>query len=268
MPPISRTNDKYSVEAVLKALDVLEAFSSSEILSLAEISDRVGLNKSRVFRLLHTLAERGYIEKSADGSRYVLGTKLLERAACVKRDLRQLALPFMRQLHERFNETVNLGVLDKSEILYIDMLESSRPIRMSESIGSRSPIHSTALGKAIVSFLSEEDWDVVLRDSKLEKFTERTIMEIATLKAEFRKVRRDGYAIDDRENDPEGYCVGVPVFDGTGRPVAAISISGPAERVQGNQQEIVKMLVDLCQVISNKLSFGEYVALASRVRMK
>lgn len=263
-----RTNGRYSVEAVLKALDVLEAFSSSEILSLAEISDRVRLNKSRVFRLLHTLTERGYIEKSADGGRYVLGTKLLERAACVKRDLRQLALPFMRQLHERFNETVNLGVLDKHEILYIDMLESSRPIRMSESIGSRSPIHSTALGKAIVSFLPEEEWDLILQHTRLEKFTERTICETDVLRNEFRKVRANGYAVDDRENDPEGYCIGVPIFDGTGRPIAAISVSGPAERVQGNQQEMVRMLVDLCQLISKKLSFGEYVVLASRVRMK
>lgn len=252
----------------MKALDVLEVFSSSEILSLAEISERVGLNKSRVFRLLHTLSERGYIERSVDGSRYVLGTKLLERAACVKRDLRQIALPFMRQLHERFNETVNLGVFDKSEILYIDMLESSRPIRMSEAVGSRSPVHSTALGKAIVSFLPEEEWDAVLQSSLMVKFTERTITDRATLKAEFRKVREDGYAVDDRENDPEGFCVGAPVFDGTGRPIAAISVSGPTERVQGNEQEIVKALLDLCQEISKKLSFGEYIALASRVRMK
>src|SRR6185369_15832247 len=104
--------ERYTVDSVSKALEVLDAFRQSEELSLAEITERVGLNKSRVFRLLHTLAEYGYIERNDNATRYALGVKLLERAACVRRDLRQLALPYMRQLHELFNETINLGVLD------------------------------------------------------------------------------------------------------------------------------------------------------------
>src|SRR3989449_5191675 len=136
---LPRTTDhQYVVEAVAKALDLLEAFRDSEELSLNEISRRVGLNKSRSFRLLHTLAERGYVEKIADGGRYRLGVKLFERAAHLGRDLRRIAQPFMRQLHEQFNETVNLGVIHDGEVLYIDILESSQAFRMAARAGSRS----------------------------------------------------------------------------------------------------------------------------------
>jgi len=236
---------------------VLEAFRSSEELSLAEISERVGLNKSRVFRLLHTLVDHGYVERNWDGTRYMLGLKILERAACVRMDLRQLALPYMRLIHERFNETVNLGILENQEIIYISSLESSRPIRMAEVIGSRSLLHSTALGKAIIANLPDDDLRDLLSDIAFVKLTERTITDGDKLAKELRKVRRKGYAFDDRENDPEGFCIGAPIFDRRGRPLAAISVSGPAERVQGNSKEIVELLLSTCRQISEKLGFNE-----------
>lgn len=260
--------DRYSIEAVLRALDVLDVFRGSEALSLAEISQRVGLNKSRVFRLLHTLSQRGYVERGADGADYVLGIKLVERAACVKRDLRQLALPFMRQLHERFNETVNLGILDEHEILYLEMLESSRPIRMAEVIGSRSSVHSTALGKAIVASLPEAELLSVLEPLHLVRKTERTITDKGELRRELMKVRREGYAVDNRENDSEGFCIGAPIFDGTGRVIAAMSVSGPADRVQGRSREIAEDLKRLCRDMTRKLSFSGHTALANQVRIR
>ena len=106
------TNDKYVVEAVLKALDVLESFRDSEELQLSEISKRVSLNKSRAFRLLHTLCERGYVERGTDGHRYRLGIKLFEHASSLRRDVKQVAQPYMRKLQLRFNETVMLAVPD------------------------------------------------------------------------------------------------------------------------------------------------------------
>src|SRR5579884_90460 len=101
---------KYVVEAVDKALDVLEAFGDSDGLTLNEIAKRASLNKSRAFRLLFTMSERGYVERTSDGQRYKLGTKLIEHATSFRRDAKVLAQPFMRQLQQRFNETVNLAV--------------------------------------------------------------------------------------------------------------------------------------------------------------
>ncbi|PYY01975.1 MAG: hypothetical protein DMG64_12955 [Acidobacteria bacterium] len=151
------TNDKYVVEAVLKALDVLESFRDSEELQLSESSKRVSLNKSRAFRLLHTLCERGYVERGTDGHRYRLGIKLFEHASSLRRDVKQVAQPYMRKLQLRFNETVNLAVLHGGEVLYIDLLESSRPFRMSAMVGSRMPIANTSLGKALITHAAEHD---------------------------------------------------------------------------------------------------------------
>ena len=256
----SNANDKYIVEAVSRALDLLDTFRQSEELTLAEIKLRVGLNKSRVFRLLHTLVEHGYIEKTEDGSRYLLGVKLLERAACVRKDLRLLAQPWMRRLHEKFNETINLGLLDKGQILYIEMLESSRPIRMAETVGGRSPLHSTALGKTILAYLSEGEAEKLLSNGSLLKFTERTIIDTAKLKSELRTVRNQGFAFDDRENDLEGFCIGAPIFDSSARPIAALSVSGPYDRVRALSKEIAEDLVKGCSEISRKLGYRKKVS--------
>src|SRR5690242_1404253 len=106
------THGKYVVEAVAKAFEVLESFNGSEELTLNEISQRVGLNKSRTFRLLHTMAERGYVERNEDGSRYRLGMKLFECATNVRRDIKAVAREAMLELNRKFNEAVNLGVLE------------------------------------------------------------------------------------------------------------------------------------------------------------
>lgn len=250
------TDDKYLVEAVARAFDILEAFRDSEELTLTEISRRVGLNTSRVFRLLHTLVECGYVERSHDGARYSLGVKLFERAACVRRDLRQISLPFMHQLLEKFNETVNLGILKNGEILYIEMLESSQPFRMAAAVGSRSPVHSTALGKAIVAYLPESDLRDLIAPKRLLKLTERTIVDPEKLKRELQSVRWRGYAIDNEETEPGAACIGAPVFDSSAKPIAAISLSGPAGRILGNQEGIVKALLPVCNEISRRLGFN------------
>lgn len=256
------TQDRYVVEAVVRALDLLDAFQAAEELTLTEISERVGLNKSRVFRLLHSLAVRGYIERSADGARYTLGVKLIERAACVRRDLRQLALPFMQRLHAQFNETVNLGILDRGEVLYIEMLESSQPFRMAAAVGSRSPWHSTALGKAIAAHLSEEELRPLLQTERLVKLTDRTITDREQVRRVLEKVRCRGYAVDEGETEPGAACIGAPIFNQEGRPVAALSLSGPAERILVHRREIAAALIAACQEISRRMGFHQHLVVS------
>ena len=257
MKRLRATSDRYVVEAVVKALELLDAFQGAEELTLTEISERVGLTKSRAFRLLHSLAVRGYVERSADGTRYTLGVKLIERAACVRRDLRQLALPFMQNLHTQFNETVNLAILDRGEILYIEMLESSHPFRMAAAVGSRSPWHSTALGKAMAAHMSEDELRLLLQAERLVKLTERTITDPGQMRRELEKVRRRGYALDEGETEPGAACIGAPIFNREGRPVAAMSLSGPAERILTNRREIAAALIAACREISRRMGFRE-----------
>jgi len=244
------TRGKYSVEAVSKALDILNAFSAPHELTLNEISRRVGLNKSRTFRLLHTLTERGYVDRCGDGMRYQLGTRLLERAANVRRDIKELAHPFMQALHDRFNETVNLGVLRDGDVLYIDILESSRPFRMAANVGCRMRAHLTAMGKAL------------LAHHAAKKPGERaTVSRISgtqgqTLARELALVRSRGFAVDEERNEPGVACIGAPIFDAGGRAVAAISVSGPAYRIHAKQRSIARALVAACSDASKNLGFN------------
>jgi IclR family transcriptional regulator, KDG regulon repressor len=244
------TSGKYVVEAVAKALDVLDAFENSGGLSLNEISQRVGCNKSRTFRLLYTLVARGYVQRSADGTSYRLGTKLVERASNVHRNLKDIARGFMLQVQEEFNETVNLSVLDDTgNVLYVDIVESSRPFRMTATVGCRLPAHLTSMGKAILASMSIDDPDspdhVVLK-----KLTPRPSR---TLGKELAKIRQRGYAIDNEESEPGVACIGVPILDGTGRPVAAMSVSGSLHRILTGEKKIADALLMTAKRISVQL---------------
>ncbi len=246
------TTGKYSIEAVSKALDILEVFRDSEELSLNEICRRMALNKSRTFRLLYTLAERGYIDRCADNLRYQLGTKLFERGAHVRRDIRQLAQPVMRALHERFNETVNLGVLDGADVLYIDILEASRPFRMTATVGCRMIAPLTAMGKAMLAGLAGEPAAAPGHGpaSKRKSGTGRS------LKHELELVRRRGYAIDNEENERGVACIGAAILNATSLPVAAISVSGPAHRILGEEKKnIAEAVAAAGRRISGSLGF-------------
>jgi IclR family transcriptional regulator, KDG regulon repressor len=244
MKTVHTTNGKYLVEAVSRALDVLDSFRDSEELTLNEINRRVGLTKSRGFRLLYTLAEHGYVEKDLEGTHYRLGVKLFERASHLRRDVKRVAEPFMRQIHLRFNETVNLGVIHNGDVLYIDLLEPSRSFRMSAMVGSRMPLKSTSLGKAMLAFLPDGQGNALLSAAG------------RALKRELDLVRRHGYAIDDEENEPNVACIGVPILDRTGYAVAAMSVSGPVARILPNRKEISAVLIAACREISRQLGFA------------
>lgn len=246
------TTGKYVVEAVIKALDVLEVFETSETLSLNEISKRVGLNKSRTFRLLHTLAERGYVERCDDGSQYKLGLKLLERAASIDRSLKQLARGPMLKLQERFNETVNLGVLDDyKDVLFLDIVETSRPFRMTATVGCRIPTHRTALGKAMLAVLDVHDAASLDRICG-EQFGERLSRE---LYREMELIRQRGYAIDKEECEPGVGCIGAAIRNAASDPIGAISVSGPLHRILANEKKIASTLLAACRGISKYFGY-------------
>lgn len=253
------TTGKYVVEAVDKALAVLDCFNGPLGITLIEISQRVGLNKSRTFRLLHTLCERGYVERVDDGLRYRLGMKLFERAANIQHDLRTLTRGHMLTLHERFNETVNLGVISEGQVMYLDIVETSRPFRMSASIGSRMPIHRTSMGKAMLAYAD------LSKPTPLARCVDE-LPESACkgLKRELTAVLKRGYAVDDEENEPGVGCIGLPIFDAHGNPIASLSVSGPAHRTLANAATIARAVRQACAAISQKLGYtgDNYKAMA------
>ncbi|HEU5402599.1 MAG TPA: IclR family transcriptional regulator [Terriglobales bacterium] len=241
------TSGKYVVEAVFKALDVLEVFQGSEGLSLNQISQRVGLNRSRTFRLLHTLAERGYVERNEEGTSYRLGIRLFERAANVRRDVKDVARPMMLELRQRFNEMVNLGLLEDGHVLYLEIVQSSRPFRMSATVGCRMPAHHTSMGKAILANNPGS-----LEPGLLAKESRQRVVK---LRKELETVRRCGYAVDNEENEPGVACIGAPVFDANGQAIAAMSVSGPVQRLLANEKKIAEALIAACGDVSAGLGY-------------
>lgn len=262
------TSGKYAVEAVLKAFEVLESFNGSEELTLNQIAQRVRINKSRTFRLLHTMAERGYVERSEDGSRYRLGMKLFERATNVHRDIKEIARNAMLELSEKFNEAVNLGVVEGNHVVYMDIVEASRPFRTAATVGCRMPTHLTALGKAILAFQTAEDPNSLVANVLAGMPTQQAQL----FQRELEQIRRRGYAIDDEENEPGVGCIGAPVFDSTGHTIAAISVSGSAHRILTHSKLIAQSVTAACDSVSRGLGYtglssaaGMQVALRSAI---
>lgn len=228
----AKKKDIYYIEVLGKALDILDVYTRLEkpTLTLQELSRETKLNKNTVFRVLYTLSEHGYIVKR--GHEYELGNKLAELGTSRLRrgDLLAVAGPQLDQLRSRFGETVNLGVLDGGSIRYVDVRESHHRFRLAERIGGSDYLHCTALGKAVLAFLPFEDVKQLVKQQGMPRQTDRTITNVAAFKTELARVKEQGYALDAEESMEGAFCVAAPVLDGQGRPVAAVSISGPTTR--------------------------------------
>jgi len=223
----------YDVAVLHKALDLLEIITEAGGLGLAELSVRAGASKASSFRVLSTLHRRGYVSKDPVTRRYAPGPRLiaLSFANVSKLQLAPRARAVLEALREEFGETVNLGILAGHDVLYLEIAESARSLRMSSEVGSRDRLHSTSLGKAILAALPPEEARVLLETYERKPATRRTIVDLEALMAELRVTRARGYSVDDEENEVGARCVGVAVVDASGRPQAAISVSGPAARV-------------------------------------
>jgi IclR family acetate operon transcriptional repressor len=251
------SND-YIVKPVYKALQVLQCLGEERReMALSEICYRVGMPKTTTFRYLQTLCACGFVTHDPDTDLYRVGVRLwaLGQLSRAPLHLRETALPLMRVLRDRFNETVNLGVLDGREVIYLDMVESRRSLRMQAQLGGRDPVYSTALGKAMVSFLPEERWAEHL-PARIAPRTGASLTCIAALREELRRTRERGYGLDDGENEEGVRCVGAPIFDQEGHVAGAVSLSAPATRMgDGALSEAAASVVQTAEGISRRLGY-------------
>jgi len=148
-----------------------------------------------------------------------------------RRDFVASARPHMQRLVEQCGETVNLGVIDQGEVVFISQVESREVMRMIVRLGSRSPIHASGVGKALLASMPEQQVTRILQQRGLARYTDHTIDSPAPLHAELEQVRQQGYALDDEEHAVGLRCVAAPIFDENGQALAAISLSGPKARI-------------------------------------
>lgn len=228
---VETTEDErdYSVRAVERVCLILNLLQESiDGITLNEVAQTTGLPKSSAFRYLWTLENHRYVERDEDGTLFRLGLGFVGMQSRHLEILRERARPSLEHLRDTFGETANLALLDGSHVIYLDIVESRRGVRLAASRGDREPLHCTALGKAIAAQLPADRARELLAETGLPKRTANTIGTVDAFLAELAKVRRVGYAVDDRENEADGRCVAVPLL-GTHLP-AAISLSGPSSR--------------------------------------
>lgn len=232
------SGNRYQIRAVERALELLEAFSVAEPeFSLTELSGRLGLNTSTVFRLLATLQSRGYVEQSPENGRYRLGPASLRLGSVylAQADLRHRLIPLLVSLRDECRETVHLATLDRTrmEVVYLEKLEGLLPIGlMGSRVGGRSPAYCTGLGKAMLAYEPPEAVETFYQTHSLQAFTPRTITTVEVLLRELGEIRQQGYALDNAEHEPDVKCAAAPVWNHRQEVAGAISVAGPAERIK------------------------------------
>ncbi|HMN28321.1 MAG TPA: IclR family transcriptional regulator [Caldilineaceae bacterium] len=239
------TNSNYLVKPVDKALQVLTLLAEAgRDLSLKDVCIRTGLPKTTAFRYLYTLATHGYVTHDGNADLYRLGPRSwqLGQSAGQFGRLLEVALPLMETLRDRFDETVNLGVLNHTNVVYLGMVESRRTLRMQAQIGSHDPAYATSLGKAILAFLPSEQWLTHL-PARLTPRTDHTLLTRPALRQDLELTRQRGYALDQGENEEGACCIGAPIFDHYNRVIAAVSVSAPSSRLPTSRIEEVANVV-------------------------
>jgi DNA-binding IclR family transcriptional regulator len=251
-PVPSKAKNVQAVDRTLAILETLAAHRSP--LSLSALAREVALNVSTVHRLLHTLMGRGFVVQEQDTGRYRLGLKAFEigSAALSALDVSEGVRPVLEELAGDSSETANFAVLEGSDIVYLDQVESHHQVKMLAKLGGRSPSYCTGAGKVILAQLPESELDQAIARISFRAFTASTLADGESLKRELQKVRNRGYAVDLEEMEEGVRCVAAPVFNHFGRAVGAISVSGPSSRLVDEYLEA--KLIPLVKAAAIRLS--------------
>jgi DNA-binding IclR family transcriptional regulator len=223
-----------SVPALDRALSALEVLASSKHgLTLPELSAALEVPKSSAHSLLLTLERRGYLRRNPKTNRYLFGLQLFSLAnmALAGIELREKAAPFLRALTGCTRFTAHLAALDHNEAVLIDKAEPPGVYKLATWLGKRMELHCTSLGKAMLAYFTEEELEQVIRQRGLPRHNDNTIASPKRLRDELAKVRKNGYAIDDEEDEIGYRCIGAPIFDRAGKVIGSVSVSGTVEQV-------------------------------------
>ena len=248
-----------SIRAVERALDVLMCFTSqTPELSMTQISELVGINKSTVHRLLATLEGKRFVERDPTTGAYRLGIRLIQMAFLTMEhnDLRRLATPFLHDLCDQYHENVNLSVLDDTDVVYVDVIESAQRIKLAASPGQRLPAFCTASGKAILAFVPEENVKSIL-ERGMSRYTQNTILSQKAFFENIQEARERGFALSEQEFEEGINAIAAPIYNSNGKPIASVSIAGPAYRLTRERMiEIGSSLVAAANNIAREVELA------------
>ncbi len=260
---MKRPKSDYAIQTVTNALCLLDALRAEDELGVTELSRRLGLHKNNVFRLLATLEERGYVEQTPNGDRYRLSFSCLElgQAFVRSRDLLREAQPVLARLAHDLGETAHLGALRDYQVVHLAGERPDHLLHAGLRIGHRVLPHCSALGKVLLACAEDgvrQTYDrEIVAGGALPAYTPATITDGVKLQEHLRSVASQGFAVDLEECEAGVCCAAAPVYDGTSRLVAALSVSGPAVRLGPEPllRKIVPRVVAAAEELSARLGF-------------
>ncbi len=260
----SSDNDKQqpdSVSSVMKVFGILQALGEERDHGITELSQRVMMSKSTVYRFLQTMKSLGYVAQEGESEKYSLTLKLFELGARALQnvDLIRSADVEMRELSRLTKETIHLGALEEDSIVYIHKIDSLYNLRMYSRIGRRNPLHTTAIGKVLLAWRDRSEVQDILREVEFRRSTANTIVTADALLTVLDQVKIQGFGEDNEEQEEGLRCIAVPVFDRFGVVIAGLSISFPTIRFSEDaKNEYVAMLHRAARNLSEQMGYHAY----------
>lgn len=249
-----------TIERIALILEILGHYPDG--LSLGNLSEKVVLPKGTTHRLVTSMAYFDFIRQDPASKHYHLGFKLVELGNRLLNqiDLRSEARPFLINLSNEVREIVHLVVLDQNKALYIDKVDLHARrggLQMVSWLGSRVPLHCSAVGKVFLAYMPETDAEMIIQNVNSDRPTGNTITDPAELRRHLKMVRKNGYAVDDEENEEGVRCVAAPIRNEADQVVAAISVSGPTTRIaiEKINDSLKSRVTETAMAISRKLGF-------------
>lgn len=246
--------EKASIQVIDRMSSLLDAVARyPEPVSLKVLAAETGLHSSTAFRILDSMSRNGFIERDAAG-KYQLGCKLLSLGSRVRAqsDVRLIALPLMARLRDELGESINLTIREGDEVVYIEKATPNRMMHVQQLIGSRAPLHVTAVGKLMLAMAGDDECRSYAMRTNLPAYTRKTINDLPRLLQEAARLRTQGYAFDDEEAEIGVGCIGTLIYDAGGNIIAGLSISAPIER---RQSAWVSDLMRAARQISEELGY-------------
>lgn len=247
-----------SIRAVERALEVLLCFSSeTPELSMTQISEKIGINKSTVHRLLATLQTKRFVERDTTTGLYSPGNRLIQLAFLTleKNDLHEIAVPYMQRLNDMHLETITLSILDDKDMVYIAVLESPQKVKLAAEPGQRLPAFCTASGKVVIAYSPEDVVQSIIEEG-FRKYTSSTISTRETMLHILDLVRQRGFAYSEQEYEEGINAVAAPILDKKNRPLAAIAVAGPTYRMPVERMmEIGPTVAAIAEEISKEILY-------------
>lgn len=253
-----KTNDANLLSSVKNALQILRSFTMEEPeKKISDLSSTLGLNKSTVSRTMATLASEGFVYKDPDTKKYRLGLTILALSGIVNSTMNvyRESEPILHKLVEDIGETAHISVLDHLDTVYIQKVECHHPVRFLTHIGKRNPAYCTSSGKVLLAYAEDKIVDKAIENG-LQPFTSHTITDPETLRSSLKLIKEEGFAYSNEEFLEGVNSIAAPIYDYTGKVIAALTVVGPKQRILStNIRPIAKKVINASMEISDRMGY-------------